>query len=76
MPDMSDAARNRAYVARFRDRMRAMGLRPLQILNPDRTVPGFAPGARRQSRLVGRSPESHDAQDWIDANSILADPDA
>jgi len=29
--------------------------------------------ARRQSELVGRRPESRDAQEWLEANSILAD---
>jgi GMP synthase-like glutamine amidotransferase len=72
---MSDVSRNRVYVARVRDRMRAMGLRPVQIWVPDTTAPGFADEARRQSLIVGSGPEARDAQDWIDANSIAADLD-
>jgi hypothetical protein len=72
---MVDSSRNRAYVARVRDRMRAMGLRPVQIWVPDTTAPGFTDEARRQSLIVGSGPEARDAQDWIDANSVAADRD-
>jgi hypothetical protein len=72
---MASAISKRDNVARSRARLRAMGLRPLQIWVPDTRAPGFAAEARRQSQLVGRSPESRDAQSWIDVNSILADAD-
>ncbi|MBO0711008.1 MAG: antitoxin MazE family protein [Acetobacteraceae bacterium] len=50
-----------------------MGLRPIQIWVPDTRAPGFAAEAKRQSELVGRSPESRETQEWIDDNGPLAD---
>jgi len=67
---------NRCRVTRRRNALRAAGLRPLQIWVPDTRAPGFAAEARRQSELVGRSPESQEAQAWIETNSVLADDDA
>jgi hypothetical protein len=70
---MPNATSKRNSVARSRDKLRAMGLRPVQIWVPDTRAPGFAAEARRQSELVGRSRESREAQAWIEANSVLAD---
>ena len=70
---MTDVTSKRHSVARRRAQLRALGLRPLQIWVPDTRAPGFAAEAARQSELVGRSPESRDAQRWIEANSILTD---
>jgi hypothetical protein len=39
-------------VERRRAKLRAAGLRPVQIWVPDTRVPGFAEECRRQSRLV------------------------
>ncbi len=44
---MSDSSRTR--VRKHRDRLRAQGLRPLQIWVPDVSAPGFAEEAHRQS---------------------------
>jgi hypothetical protein len=66
-------ASKRESVRRRRAKLRALGLRPLQIWVPDTKAPGFVAEARRQSELVGNSPESRAAQAWIDANGILAD---
>ena len=63
---------NTERVREARTKLRAAGLRPVQIWIPDTRAPGFAAEARRQSELIGRSPESHDAQQWIEDNSILA----
>ncbi len=70
---MANATSKRNSVTRRRDKLRAMGLRPVQIWVPDTRAPGFAAEARRQSELVGRSAESREAQAWIEANSSLAD---
>jgi len=66
---------NTERVREARTKLRAAGLRPVQIWIPDTRAPGFAAEARRQSELIGRSPESYDAQKWIEDNSILADDD-
>jgi hypothetical protein len=63
---------SRERVQRHRDKLRAAGLRPVQIWVPDTKAPGFAAEAKRQSKLVGRSPESREAQEWIDLHGPLA----
>lgn len=42
-------------MADYRARMRAAGLRPLQIWVPDSRAPGFAGKCRRQARAVAVS---------------------
>jgi hypothetical protein len=49
-----------------RARLRAQGLRPLQIWVPDTRSPGFATEARRQSLLVVDDPVEAETLDWID----------
>jgi hypothetical protein len=39
-------------MATYRQRMRAAGLRPVQIWVPDTRAPGFAETCRRQARAV------------------------
>ena len=63
---------NRARAAAYRARMRAQGLRLLQIWLPDTRSPEFAKEARRQSRAVARSPQAKDdlafvasLSDWL-----------
>jgi hypothetical protein len=59
--------RNR--VREHRERLRAEGLRPLQIWVPDVTSEEFKGESRRQSRLAAESPHADEDQDWIDAVS-------
>jgi hypothetical protein len=42
-------------VERSRSKLRAAGLRPIQIWVPDTRAPGFAEECRRQSRLIRQS---------------------
>jgi Protein of unknown function (DUF3018) len=49
-------------VERRRDKLRAQGLRPLQIWVRDTRAPGFAEEALRQGRLVGASYEGADKE--------------
>jgi Antitoxin MazE-like len=46
------AKSNTERVREARDKLRAAGLRPLQIWVPDTTAPGFAAEAARQARLL------------------------
>jgi hypothetical protein len=39
-------------VARRRSKLRAQGLRPVQLWVPDTSAPGFAEECRRQSQLI------------------------
>jgi hypothetical protein len=57
-------------VRSHRERLRAQGLRPIQIWVPDVRSQEFAAEARRQSRLVSQSPLDAEDQAWIDAVSI------
>lgn len=41
---------------RYRAKLRAQGLRPIQIWVPDTRRPGFAEECRRQSRLASEDP--------------------
>lgn len=62
----SGAERAKAY----RDRMRAQGLRPVQLWLPDTRTPEFRAEALRQSRAVAESPHAEEDQAFIDSISI------
>ncbi|HKR70926.1 MAG TPA: antitoxin MazE family protein [Streptosporangiaceae bacterium] len=65
MADVSSKGRVRAH----RARLRAQGLRPVQIWVPDVTAEGFAAEAHRQSRAVAASQAADDDQAFVDAVS-------
>jgi len=54
-------------VKRYRDGLRAAGLRPVQIWVPDTRRPGFAEECRRQSLLLRDDPHEREILDWIEA---------
>lgn len=69
---MTSAKRKRATrekVKSYRARMRAKGLRLVQIWVPDTRSPRFTAEARRQGRAVARSPMEAEDQAFIDAIS-------
>jgi hypothetical protein len=58
-----------------RDKLRAAGLRPVQIWLPDTTAPGFADEAARQARLLAEweaSPAGRQEMAFWDALSAEA----
>ena len=57
-------------VQEYRDRLRAQGLRPVQIWVPDVRSPEFAAEAQRQSAAVATSERARDDQAFIDAVSL------
>ena len=63
----SEAAR--AKVQRHRDRLRAQGLRPIQIWVPDVNSEDFRREAHRQSLAVAQSAGEPDDQAFIDSIS-------
>ena len=65
MTDVSSRRRVRAH----RERLRAQGLRPVQIWVPDVTAEGFAAEAHRQSRAVAESAAAEDDQAFVDSVS-------
>lgn len=65
MPDQSRLS-PREKQRRYRARLRARGLRPVQIWVPDSNAPGFAAECKRQSLLLNASREEQDIQEFIE----------
>lgn len=63
----------REKVRAYRERMRAQGLRPIQIWVPDVRAPGFAREAHRQALAVAESVHAAEDQAFIDSISDLGD---
>lgn len=51
----------------YRQRLRAAGLRPLQLWVPDTKAPGFAEECRRQSAALAHDAAELDAAKFIEA---------
>lgn len=68
---MANSRTPRQEMQSYRERLRAAGLRPVQVWVPDTSAPGFAEEARRQSILVSRSPEEQRVLDFVEANADL-----
>lgn len=64
--------------ARYRAKMRALGLRPKQFWLPDVNDPEFIAEAKRQSRLAAQGADSEEVQKFIDSvtDEWLAELDA
>lgn len=63
----------RVKVGEHRARLRAQGLRPIQIWVPDVRAPSFKAEAHRQSLAVAASAQAADDQAFIDAVSDWGD---
>ncbi len=70
MADTDSRRRVRAH----RERLRAQGLRPVQIWVPDVNAEGFAAEAHRQSRAVAASDAADDDQAFVDSVSEWPGP--
>ena len=62
---------SRLKVSEHRARLRARGLRPIQIWVPDVRAPTFRAQAHRQSLAVAASAEAGADQEFIDAVSAV-----
>jgi hypothetical protein len=62
---------SRVKVREHRERLRGLGLRPIQIWVPDVRAPAFRSEAHRQSLAVATSPHAFENQAFIDAVSDL-----
>jgi hypothetical protein len=60
---------SRDKVRSHRARLRAQGLRPVQIWVPDVRAKSFIAAARKQSRAIAKSDYEHADQGFIDAIS-------
>nr|WP_298376111.1 antitoxin MazE family protein [uncultured Halomonas sp.] len=55
-------------VQKYRDKLRAQGMRPITIWVPDTRAPGFAEECRRQSRLAAEADKQDPTLDsFLDA---------
>ncbi|MCU0279027.1 MAG: antitoxin MazE family protein [Candidatus Nanopelagicales bacterium] len=64
----------RHRVREHRARLRARGLRPIQIWVPDVRSPGFADEADRQARLIAAADTGE--QDFVEAVSVRWDEES
>jgi hypothetical protein len=71
MPPVSNPKPSRVKVSQHRARLRAQGLRPIQIWVPDVRAPLFRGAARRQSLAVATSNRAQDDQAFVDAVSFV-----
>ncbi|MDR3484256.1 MAG: antitoxin MazE family protein [Bradyrhizobium sp.] len=69
MPSVSSPKSSRVKVSEHRARLRAQGLRPIQIWVPDVRAPSFRSEAHRQSLAVTASTHAQEDQAFIDAVS-------
>jgi len=73
MASASKPKPTRVKVGEHRARLRAQGLRPIQIWVPDVRAPSFKAEAHRQSLAVAASAHAADDQAFIDAASDWGD---
>jgi hypothetical protein len=70
-PAAKKASSSRDKVRNYRRRLRAQGLRPIQIWVPDTRSPGFAAEARRQCQLIAESPFAAEDQAFVDSLAMI-----
>lgn len=68
-------AATRAKVKAHRAKLRAQGLRPIQIWVPDTRAPGFIEEVRRQCKILAESPQAADDQAFVDSISWINEND-
>ncbi len=71
MPSVSNPKPSRVKVSEHRARLRAQGLRPIQIWVPDVRASSFKTEAHRQSLAVATSNDAMGDQAFIDAVSDI-----
>lgn len=69
MAESAKRKSTRDKVRGHRARLRAQGLRPIQIWVPDTRTPAFATAAHRESLALADSPHAAEDQAFIDAIS-------
>lgn len=72
-PPIRGAKPTRVKVREHRERLRAQGLRPIQIWVPDVRASSFRAEAHRQSAAVAASAHAAEDQAFIDAVSVWGD---
>lgn len=72
----STAKSNKERVREYRARLRAQGLRPIQIWVPDTRSEEFKREARRQALIIANSPHDAEDQAFIDSLQEWNDPES
>ena len=72
MPTAPKPKSSREKVREHRQRLRALGLRPIQIWVPDVRSATFRAEARRQCLAIAQSPHEAEDQAFVDAVSDLS----
>jgi hypothetical protein len=57
-------------VREHRGRLRAQGLRPVQLWLPDTSAPAFAAEAARQTHLLAQADQAEGSLEWLDEVNI------
>lgn len=70
----STAKSSKERVREHRARLRAQGLRPIQIWVPDTRTEEFRKEARRQALIIANSPHEAEEQAFIDSLQEWNDP--
>jgi hypothetical protein len=70
---MTSPKPSRQKVREHRERLRALGLRPIQIWAPDIRSPAFRSEAHSQSLAVAQSRHATEDQAFVDAASDFGD---
>lgn len=70
----TNRAKTRDKVRAHREKLRRLGLRPIQIWVPDVTSPAFVREAWRQSRRLAKDPDGDEVQAWIDSLQDWGEP--
>ncbi len=73
MASVSNPTPSRIKVREHRERLRKLGLRPIQIWVPDVRSPAFRSEAHRQSLAIAASQHAFDDQAFIDAIADRSD---
>ena len=73
MDTASNPRPSRDKVREHRERLRQLGLRPIQLWVPDVRAPAFRSEAHRQSLAVAAGPQAGEDQAFIDAVSAMHD---
>ena len=63
----TNRSKTRDKVRTHREKLRRLGLRPIEIWVPDVTSPAFVREARRQSKRLAKDPDGNEVQAWIDS---------
>jgi hypothetical protein len=75
-PAAKQAQSSRDKVRAYRSRMRAKGLRLVQLWLPDTSTPEFAAAAHRASLAIANSPTEREDQAFVDSISWLNSEEA